>query len=319
MLGYRTPALPKPSELSPEQFNAFINGFDVEGFARQMAEGGVAWVLFCLDDTNFGYTCSPNATFNKYTGYKPGRRCSDRDLPMDLAKALNRKGIKLMLYWSGLATTDDKGKIKYFGYASDAKAYKGLKHNLNTTDPEMRKIAIEMLKEWSDRYGDKVAGWWFDGFDQASGGGWTDSGTSPTLVDLANVVRSGNPKSAIALNIGGRSHAFEKRSDIQDYTAGDVYYKAGNPQKSEDKSGLNSFTPVKLPAAGGILWNAKPFLGNIYYGLGTGLSYTDQTVIDSLKAVNSQGGFSNFSFIEKTRGAQPIRLRGFTICGPLVC
>ena len=45
MLGYKTPELPDQAELSPEQYNAYVNGFDVEAFARQMEEGGVSWVL----------------------------------------------------------------------------------------------------------------------------------------------------------------------------------------------------------------------------------------------------------------------------------
>jgi hypothetical protein len=170
-----------------------------------------------------------------------------------------------------------------------------LKHNLNTTDPEMRKIALEILKEWSDRYKDKVAGWWFDGFDRPSSSGWADSGVAPTLSDLAAAAHSGNPQSVIALNMGGGSNPLGRRSLIQDYTAGDVYFSAGNPKKSGE-NGLVSFTPVKIPAEGGILWNAKPFIGNIYYGLGTGLSYNDQTVIDWLKTINSQGGVATLDY-----------------------
>ncbi len=293
LLGYRTPALPDPSQMNAEEWNGFVNGFDVEAFARQMEEGGISWVLFCLDDTNFGYTCSPNATFNKYTGYKPGERCSHRDLPMELADALQPKGIRLLLYWSGLTSTEPHGEIKHFGYVSDLKSYYGQKKNLFTTDPEMRKIAIEIVKEWSDRYKEKVAGWWFDGFPQESSSGWTDSGTSPTLIDLAEAVRSGNPESIIAFNIGSQEKAFKRRSIVQDYTAGDAYFKSAGNIKG---GGLSPFTPEKIPAEGGILWNAKPFIGNIYYGLGTGLSYTDQIIIDWLKTIISQGGVATLDY-----------------------
>jgi len=292
MLGYKTPAMPDASEASPEEFNALVDGFDVEGFARQMELGGVSWVLLCLDDTHFGYTCSPNSTFDKYTDYKPGERCSHRDLPMELADALDPKGIRLMLYWSGLASTDASGSVKYFGYAGDPKAMYGVKNQSFSTDPEKRRIALEILQVWVDRYKDKVSGWWFDGFDRPSGNGWQDSGPSPTMLDLDRVVRSGNPQSVIAFNIGGTRNAFKRRSVIQDYTAGDVYYTAGNP----GGGGLGPFSPEKTPAEGGILWNAKPFLGNIYYGLGTGLSYSDQTVIDWLKTINSQGGVATLDY-----------------------
>lgn len=246
----------------------------------------------CLDDTNFGYTCSPNETFNKYTGYKPGERCTNRDLPMELADALRKRGIRLMLYWSGLATTDSSWHVKYFGYANDPKSFYGLKHHLTNRSPEMRKIAMEILEEWVDRYKDKVAGWWFDGFDRPSGNGWKDGGPSPNLVDLAELVRSGNPESVITFNIGGSKNAFKRRSVVQDYTAGDVYYNAGNKKHG----GLSPFTPEKVLAEGGILWHAKPFIGNVYYGIGTDLSYSNETVIDWLRTIIGQGGVATLDY-----------------------
>ena len=92
-----------------------------------------------------------------------------------------------------------------------------------------------------DRYGDEVAGWWFDGMAPHSGNGWTDSGTPPTMLDLEKVIRSGNPESVIAFNIGGTQNAFKRRSIIADYTAGDVCYAPGNPSGG----GLVAFTPLK--------------------------------------------------------------------------
>jgi hypothetical protein len=56
LLGYsiRTkPQFPNPSQMTAPGWNRFVDGFDVEGFARQMAEAKVAWVLFCLDDQGY--------------------------------------------------------------------------------------------------------------------------------------------------------------------------------------------------------------------------------------------------------------------------
>lgn len=292
LLDYCTPAMPDASEVSSGGFNEFVNGFEVENFAEQMEEAGAAWVMFCLDDTHFGYTCSPNRVLNKYTGYKPGELCSYRDLPMALAEALEPRGIKLILYWAGLASTDTTGKIKYFGYVGYPDVMHSLKNHLFSTSPEKREISLEILQEWVDRYGEKVAGWWFDGMGRHSGNGWTDSGTPPNMLDLEKVIRSGNPESVIAFNIGGTQNAFLRRSIIADYTAGDVYYEPGNPEGG----GLTVFTPEKTPPDGIVLWNAKPFIGNIYYGLGDGLSYDDNTVVGWMKTITEQGGVATLDY-----------------------
>jgi hypothetical protein len=60
--------------MTAEGWNRFVDGFDIQGFADQMAEGQVGWVLFCIDDHNFGWPCAPNKTFDKYTGYSPGEK-----------------------------------------------------------------------------------------------------------------------------------------------------------------------------------------------------------------------------------------------------
>ena len=90
------PKLPPLSEMSAQGWNRFVDGFDAQGFADQMAEGQVGWVLFCIDDHYFGWPCAPNKTFDKYAGYAPGERRSRRDLIAEVADALNARGVKLI-------------------------------------------------------------------------------------------------------------------------------------------------------------------------------------------------------------------------------
>ena len=76
LLGYSIktkPQFPNPSQMTAEGWNRFVDGFDVKGFAQQMAEAKVGWVLFCLDDHYFAWPCAPNQAFSDYTGYAPGR------------------------------------------------------------------------------------------------------------------------------------------------------------------------------------------------------------------------------------------------------
>ena len=104
LLGYSTgtaalgakPKLPPLSKMTAQGWNRFVDRFDVQGFADQMVEGQVGWVLFCIDDHYFGWPCAPNKTFDKYAGYAPGERCSRRDLIAEVADALNARGVKLI-------------------------------------------------------------------------------------------------------------------------------------------------------------------------------------------------------------------------------
>ena len=95
LLGYSVatrPSFPEPAQMTAGEWNRLVDGFDVNGFAAQMAEAKVGWVIFCLDDHYFAWPCAPNQAFSDYTGYAPGEKCSRRDLILDLAGALNAKG-----------------------------------------------------------------------------------------------------------------------------------------------------------------------------------------------------------------------------------
>ena len=88
----------------------------------------MGWVLFCLDDHYFAWPCAPNKAFSDFTGYAPGEKCSRRDLILDLAGALNAKGVKLIDWINtcnrqgGVCTLDwpfdpKTGLLKDFGLA----------------------------------------------------------------------------------------------------------------------------------------------------------------------------------------------------------
>ena len=143
--------------MSASEWNRFVDGFDVKGFAQQMADAEVGWVMFCIDDHYFAWPCAPNKAFSDYTGYAPGEKCSRRDLILDLADALNAKGVKLICYFAGLN-----------GYMKEPQVSGGLADDgdeRTAPSAESRQRRIEVLKEYADRYKDKIAGWWFDGME----------------------------------------------------------------------------------------------------------------------------------------------------------
>ena len=76
---------------------ALVKDFDVEAFAGQLEAMGAKYFVITLGQ-NSGYINSPNAAYGKRTGYAPGERCSTRDLPLDLYRALQPKDIRLLLH-----------------------------------------------------------------------------------------------------------------------------------------------------------------------------------------------------------------------------
>jgi hypothetical protein len=282
LLGYgkgTTPEWPDKSLMSSSEWNNLVDGFDVKGFARQMSKTKIGWVIFCIDDGVFGWQCAPNKTFNDYTGYAPGEKCSRRDLIMDLADALTARGVKLICYFAGLGHS----------YMQEPKILAGLKDSLRSQDAdkkailpeEVRRRRTEILKEYADRYKEKIAGWWFDGmadnFYSSAPNDWSTINT---------IVRSVNPEAVIAFS-HGRNKYKPVLKGLDDYTGGDTW----------TKQDLLKLTPGNWPPQDNILWHGKIYCGNIYHGLGDGNLYGDQELIDWIRTCSDQGGICTMDWL----------------------
>jgi hypothetical protein len=260
------PEFPPLSEMTAEGWNRFVDGFDVKGFADQMAEGQVGWVLFCIDDHYFGWPCAPNKAFDEYTGYAPGEKCSRRDLIGEVADALGDRGVKLICYYAGLN-----------GCMRDPKSFTGLMDDGDNRTPpsaESRRRRIAVLKEFADRYKDKVAGWWFDAvmpdsYQEQPNDWWA----------IESVVHSANLKSVIAFSWGRNRQACLCKG-VDDFISGDSY----------TRQDLTKMTPKNMLTQNGILWHGKIYCGNVYHGQGDANQFTDQELIDWIKTCNRQGG-----------------------------
>ena len=244
-------------------WNKRVNSFNVEKFADQLQQTGAGYLIFTLGQ-NSGYYCSPNATYEKYAGYKTGERCSRRDLPMEIADALVKRGIRIILYLPSRSPQRDK------------QAMTGL-HDVNERQPapqEFTKRWSEVIAEWSRRYGRKISGWWFDGSYNTAG--WDDLSKPYNWNTWAAACRAGNPECILAFNPGTRlDKAFSALTDQQDYTAGEQ----------------NKFraTPDTNPAPNGVQWHILSFLGT-RWAAKDGPTNSDQYMIDYVRNVNSLGG-----------------------------
>ena len=180
-----------------------VNGFDVERFAQAMSEAGAGYVIFTMNQQT-RFLIAPNAAFDRATGYQPGEACSKRDLVLDLHAALSKRSIPLMLYTTGDGPCADPRAAAAFHWAAPV-----------TTNYAHRWAAV--LREFSERYGDKVKGWWVDGCYRVHGNfGYNDE----TLGILARALKAGNPNCIVAMNNGVEDHV-RPYTRHEDFTCGE--------------------------------------------------------------------------------------------------
>jgi hypothetical protein len=233
-----------------------VEQFDVKALANQLEDMGVGYFVLTLGQ-NSGWFNSPNAAYSKRTGYAPGERCSSRDLPLDLYAALHPKGIRLMLYLPCQVPNQDTRAQKAFGLAEGPKD--------QPIDLAFAEKWSEVIQEWADRYGDKVAGWWFDG-------GYQHIGFNDAIAArYAAAVKHGNPKAIVTFNPGVKVIRWTK---AEDYTAGE----------------LNE--PLSVVPTGrwldGSQWHALTYVGDNWGKRNT--RFTDAQWIDWARKVTAKQG-----------------------------
>jgi hypothetical protein len=125
-----------------KSFEEATRDFDVNAFAYMVANTGAGFIVLTTSWSSY-YFPAPIKSWERLV---PGHTTS-RDLIADLADALGKRHIKLMLYYHAGRSKDDwwgREEVR----AMDKHAYfKGWE---------------EQIREIGLRYKDKLAGWWFD-------------------------------------------------------------------------------------------------------------------------------------------------------------
>ena len=233
-------------------WDACVREFNVGQFADAMAEAGAGYVFFTMQQRS-RFLIAPNATFDRLSGYRPGEACATRDLVEELYQALQRKGIPLMLYWTGDGPLDDPKAGPAFGWTNQV-----------TTD-YVRKWA-GVVQEYGERYGDKVTGWWVDGCYRWIG--YDDE----KLALFARALKAGNPKRIIAFN-RGVDPVVMSYTPHEDFTCGEQ----------------NRFFDMPVSRwLDGEQWHILSYLGT---GWGQpGSQYTKRDLAEYVFDVNQRGG-----------------------------
>ena len=130
-----------PEHGEREPWPKMIDDFNVEKFADMVQSTGAGYVIWSPVWRSFYFP----APIQSIEQVMPGHT-SKRDLIGELADALNRRGIRLMLYFNGSALTN----------------FRGADPNQVGTDAQFRKTWIAITTEVGERYGKRIAGWFID-------------------------------------------------------------------------------------------------------------------------------------------------------------
>ncbi len=246
------------------RWNLLVDKFDVEGLAQQIKSTGAGYYQISIGQ-NSGYYLSPNSTYDRLTGIEPGK-CSRRDLVADLYEALNKRGVRLMVYLPSGAPAQDTA-------AKQALQWENGAHR--NREFQLKWEAI--IREWSTRWGKKVSGWWFDGCYWPNTMYRTDD--PPNFATFAAAARAGNPDSVLAFN-PGVFHRILSMTPHQDFTAGEIDDPALTQIRRQD-GGMLDGAQVQVLSHLGEQW-----------GMGAPRFKPDQIVDWSQKLVKAGGAFT---------------------------
>ncbi len=208
-------------------WNECVNEFDAERLAYNLHKMGAGY--YCISTMQASrYMCSPNATFDRLCGTKPGEACSLRDLPMDIARALEKYDIDLFLYISadGPWMATDIGDTLSIG------------NPRQEVTPEFVQNWASVMQEWAERYGSRVKGWWIDSC-------YTWLGFNDELLEFYHrAAKAGNPDSLIACNRTG-TRVCERGLSTEEFTCGEQLNFEWMPE-SRDVGGAQAHLLIPL-------------------------------------------------------------------------
>jgi hypothetical protein len=169
-----------------------VNDFDVNKFADMVSDTGAGFIVLCTSWSTYYFP----APIQSWERLAPGHT-TKRDLIAELADALAKRHIKLMLYYHAGDSKDGWWTSTYVRTVMDRGAY------FKQWEEQIREIGL--------RYGDKLAGWWFDDgltFYYPLQAPWKA---------MTEATKAGFPGRVVGYN----SWILPKATDLQDYACGE--------------------------------------------------------------------------------------------------
>ena len=192
---------------SIKKYEDAVNDFDVEKFANMVEETGAGYVMFTIGHAE-SYCPAPIKSWEKV---HPGQT-TQRDLIEEIATALNEKGVRLLCYMSGPSAFN---------------------LNVGETPTESEKTTFvtnfkSILSEMGARYGQKIAGYWFDSWYQIF-----EKFPKVPFEEFNKAAKTGYKDRIICLN----SWIYPAVTPWQDYWAGEVASPIEIPKNGYMKNG----------------------------------------------------------------------------------
>ena len=188
----------KPIYGPMKSYENAVNEFDAEMFADQMKEMGAKFVIFTAEHVSLWFP-APLKVWDKY---HPGNT-TKRDLIADLIPALEKRGIRFFMYLH-LPQMANYPETYEGGFNFNNEQI----NNMNHLD-ELCGRLCEMLEEIGNRYGEKIQGYWLDGWGAVP----MKYGIDPTeRVYMA--AKAGNPKRLTSFAFGVRCPIFTPWEDF---------------------------------------------------------------------------------------------------------
>jgi hypothetical protein len=204
-----------------------IKRFDVESFAASLAEMRASHLILTLGQNN-GQYIAPNSALEVLCPGSAKNR-PPRDLPLEIGQALRSRGIALILYLPFRAPQEDPALMTCLGDVNEQQP------------PPARFIAAwsSVVRDWSERYGSLVSGWWFDGT-------YNTKGMTPAGWDmLCSASRAGGGNRWLAFNAGEGPQRFSlKSAPCQNLMAGEYMEPPSHLNAAPSDLTLHVLTPL---------------------------------------------------------------------------
>lgn len=246
-------------------WNVCAEELDIVKIADNLQASGAQYYFFTLMQGT-KYMAAPNSAFDRITDYSAGEASCRRDIPMELAEELGKRGIDLYLYFTGDGPYVNEDAALRFGFAEPRK---------NVSMDFVLKWA-SVLREYAVRYGGRVKGWWIDGCYRGAFG-YTDELLRPYYV----ACKEGNPDCIVAMNDGVYEDRAVKNFSGEDFVCGEFNdFTYLPPSRFIEGAQAHILAPL------GVSPDGSPWGGWCKPGIKRSKEY----MADYIKKVNRSGG-----------------------------
>ncbi|MBW1673634.1 MAG: alpha-L-fucosidase [Deltaproteobacteria bacterium] len=242
----------QPRRGAEKKFHDFwdsVDAFNVDAFADMVEETGAGYVIFTACHA-LQYFPAPIKTLEKIL---PGRT-SQRDLIAEIADALEKRGIKLIVYYH--QGYGDTPWLKAAGYYQSDKS-------------EFYDNISNILTEVGLRYAKKVVGYWFD-----------DRNPLQPFEQLYRATKAGNPDRIVAWN----SWIYPRTTEFQEYYAGEF----GGGLKLPETSFFQEGGPAAGLQGHGMIFLDDPWIHHLINQDIVAPRFSNKELIDYVKACISR-------------------------------